>query len=101
MGASWQEFVLENAGLVQGLAVASLVFEGTFWLVLLKPRLAWVYVPFGLGFHFANAILKVADLWEFMAVYAVFIPQLVGVWRDSPLTSLRRADVPRPVELRN
>jgi hypothetical protein len=60
-------------------------------LVLLKPRLAWVYVPLGLGFHIANAILKIAAIWEFMAVYVVFIPQLVGVWRTSPLTFLRRA----------
>jgi hypothetical protein len=85
---------LEHPGFVQCLSVVSLVFEMTFWLVLLKPRLAWVYVPVGLGFHYANAILKVADLWEFMAVYAVFIPQLAGTWRASPLAFLRRAADP-------
>jgi hypothetical protein len=93
-GSQLAGFLLEHPGLVQCLSVVSLVFETTFWLVLLKPRLAWVYVPVGLGFHYANAILKVADLWEFMAVYAVFIPQLVGAWRDSPLTFLRRTADP-------
>jgi hypothetical protein len=93
-GSHLAGLLLEHPGLIQSLAVASLVFEMTFWLVLLKPRLAWVYVPVGLGFHLANAILKMADLWEFMAVYAVFIPQLVGAWRVSPLTFLRRVAEP-------
>jgi hypothetical protein len=97
-GSPLAGLVLEHAGLVQCLAIASLVFEMTFWLIVLKPRLAWVYVPVGLGFHYVNAILKVADIWEFMAVYAVFVPQLVGVWRDSPLTFLRRAADLQPDE---
>jgi hypothetical protein len=97
-GSHLAGLLLEHPGLIQCLAVTSLVFEITFWLVLLKPRLAWVYVPVGLGFHLANAILKMADLWEFMAVYAVFIPQLAGAWRVSPLTFLRRVAEPDPTE---
>ena len=90
-GSELAGLLLAHPGVVQCLSIVSLAFEATFWLVLLKPRLAWVYVPLGLGFHIANAILKIAAIWEFMAVYVVFIPQLVGVWRTSPLTFLRRA----------
>ena len=86
--------LLAHPRLVQCLSIATVVFETTFWLVLLKPRLAWVYVPVGLGFHYANAVLHMADLWEFMAVYVVFIPQLVGIWRASPLAFLREAADP-------
>jgi hypothetical protein len=97
-GSQLAGLLLDHPTFVQYLSIASLVFETTFWLVLLKPRLAWVYVPAGLCFHLANAILKIATIWEFMVVYVVFIPQLVGAWRASPLTFLRGAADPEPAE---
>jgi hypothetical protein len=97
-GSRLAGLLLAHPELVRYLSIASVAFETTFWLVLLKPRLAWVYVPAGLCFHLANVILKVADLWEFMAVYVVFIPQLVGAWRASPLTFLQRAADPETAE---
>ena len=90
-GSQLAGLLLAHPEFVRYFSIASVIFETTFWLVLLEPRLAWVYVPVGLSFHFANAILQIATIWEFMVVYVVFIPQLVGVWRTSPLTFLRRA----------
>jgi hypothetical protein len=90
-GSQLAGLLLEHPMFVQCLSVVSLLFELGFWLVLVKPRLAWVYVPLGLGFHLANAILRIAAIWEFMAVYVVFLPTLLGVWRASPLTFLREA----------
>jgi hypothetical protein len=97
-GSQLAGLLLEHPAFVQFLSIVSLVFETTFWLVLLKPRLVWLYVPAGLCFHLANAILKIAVIWEFMAVYVIFIPQLVGAWRASPFTFLRRATDPETVD---
>jgi Vitamin K-dependent gamma-carboxylase len=97
-GSRLAGMLVAHPDLVWYLSIASVAFETTFWLVLLKPRLAWVFVPAGLCFHLANAILKVAALWEFMAVYVVFIPQLIGAWRASPFTFLSRAADPETGE---
>jgi hypothetical protein len=58
-------------------------FQITFALCVVFPRLRWIYVPVGLGFHAANWIFLTAPFPEWMALYAVFIPwrrafELVG-----------------------
>ena len=49
-------------------------FQVTFALAVIFPRLRWIYVPLGLGFHAGNWILLNAPFPEWMALYAVFIP---------------------------
>jgi hypothetical protein len=52
----------------------TLLFEGTFLLAVLFPRLAWFYLPVGLGLHLGIYLLMGADFFEWMACYVVFIP---------------------------
>jgi hypothetical protein len=69
---------------------AVVIFQATFVAAVLFPRLRWIYVPLGLGFHAANWILLQAPFPEWMALYAVFIP-----WRSCFALLSRRADVLR------
>lgn len=51
-----------------------IVFESTFWLVPLIPKLIWVYVPIGIGLHLGILLAMGPDFYEFLALYAVLIP---------------------------
>lgn len=53
---------------------AVVLFQTTSVLAAIFPRLRWIYVPLGLGFHAAKWILLNAPFPEWMALYAVFIP---------------------------
>jgi hypothetical protein len=55
----------------------SVFFEATFWLVLVVPRLALVFLPVGIGFHLAVYAIQRAPFFSFIVMYSVFIP-----WRD-------------------
>lgn len=52
----------------------TLLFEATFILVMLFPRLRWIYVPIGFGLHAGIYVLMDAPFFELMALYAVFVP---------------------------
>jgi predicted DCC family thiol-disulfide oxidoreductase YuxK len=56
------------------LSWVTLLWEGTFFLVLIFPRLVWVYIPLGIGLHGGMALAGVASFYQFMALYAAFIP---------------------------
>lgn len=71
--------------LIQALSVLTVVWEGTFFLVLIFPRLAWFYVPVGLGFHTMTWIAMRAGFFQFMALYAALVP-----WRATWLWWLNR-----------
>lgn len=49
-------------------------FQATFALAVIFPKLRWIYVPVGLGFHIANIVFLNAVFLEWIALYAVFIP---------------------------
>ena len=53
-------------------------FQATFALCVIFPRLRWIYVPLGLGFHIGNWVLLQAPFPEWIALYAVLIP-----WRQT------------------
>jgi hypothetical protein len=55
-------------------SLTTLIFEGTFCLVLLFPKLAWFYVPMGVMFHLAIYVMMGAPFFQFIAIYAVFVP---------------------------
>lgn len=59
--------------LAQLLAWLTIFFEGTFFLVLIFPKLSLLYVPMGLGLHGGIAIAKMARFYHFMVIYVVFI----------------------------
>lgn len=51
-----------------------LFFELTFWLVIPFPALAWIYVPLGILFHAATALLMRIHYWIHLGpAYLVFV----------------------------
>ena len=60
--------------LAQVLSWTTIVWEGTFILVLLWPKSAWVYIPTGVALHVGMCLCKVACFYQFLALYVVFIP---------------------------
>ncbi|MGH6913013.1 MAG: HTTM domain-containing protein, partial [Geminicoccales bacterium] len=53
---------------------AVLLFQATFALAVIFPKLRWIYVPVGLGFHIAIFLTLTAPFFQWIALYAVFIP---------------------------
>jgi len=73
----------EHHILVYVLQVFTLLFQATFALAVLFPRLRWLYVPLGLGFHIGILLTLRAPFYQWMALYVVLIPwsrvfELVG-----------------------
>jgi Vitamin K-dependent gamma-carboxylase len=54
----------------------TILWEGTFFLVLIFPRFVWIYLPLGIGLHVGMALAGVASFPQFFALYAAFIPLL-------------------------
>lgn len=69
--ASW---LSEHHVLSMLLSWQTIVFQGTFFLVLIFPKLARVYVPMALSLHVGMCLTGIACFWQFMALYVVFIP---------------------------
>jgi hypothetical protein len=59
---------------VQAMSVGALLFELTFWLVLVRRRLALVYVPAGMAVHLGIFLTMGAPFFQYIALYAVFVP---------------------------
>lgn len=57
-----------------------LLFQLTFFLSMLFPQLKWVYVPAGMFMHVAIYWLLAAPFFQWMALYAAFIPW-TGIFR--------------------
>jgi hypothetical protein len=55
----------------------SILFETLFWVVLVIPRLALLFLPIGIGFHIGIYVIQRAPFLSFVWLYAVFVP-----WRD-------------------
>jgi predicted DCC family thiol-disulfide oxidoreductase YuxK len=49
-------------------------FEATFFLVLIFPQLVWIYIPLGASLHIGIYLAQRAPFFQFIALYAVFIP---------------------------
>jgi predicted DCC family thiol-disulfide oxidoreductase YuxK len=56
------------------LSWVTILFEGTFFLVLVFPRLAWIYIPVGIALHTGIYLAMKAYFFQYLASYAVFIP---------------------------
>lgn len=52
----------------------TILFEGTFFLVLIFPRLAWLYIPSGVALHMGIYLTMGAFFFQFIVIYTVFIP---------------------------
>lgn len=58
----------------------AILFEATFFFVLVFPRLIWFYIPLGICFHTGIYIAQNAPFLKYIPCYSVFIPwaELVG-----------------------
>lgn len=59
-------------------------FEATFFLVMIFPRLRWLYLPAGVVLHVGIYLAMMAPFFSFIALYSALIP-----WRRI-LTEVRR-----------
>ena len=67
-------WMAQQHGLAVVLSWITIVFEGTFFLVLLLPKLAWLYVPVGIALHGGISLAMGINFFQFIALYAVFVP---------------------------
>jgi hypothetical protein len=66
-------WLARRSGLCRTLSVLVLVWELSFWLVIVFPPLAWIYVPAGLAFHAGTAVAMRIHYWiYFCPAYFVF-----------------------------
>lgn len=56
------------------LSLTTIFFEATFFLAVLFPRLAIVYIPLGIALHLGIYLTMRAPFFQYIAVYSVFIP---------------------------
>jgi predicted DCC family thiol-disulfide oxidoreductase YuxK/uncharacterized membrane protein YphA (DoxX/SURF4 family) len=60
--------------LVLMLSWITILFEGTFFWVLISPRLAGLYVPMGVALHAGIYVAMRAPFFAFMVIYTVLVP---------------------------
>lgn len=51
-----------------------LLFQATFALAVIFPKLRWIYVPAGLAMHIGIFLTLKAPFFQWIALYAAFIP---------------------------
>lgn len=52
----------------------SVLWELTFFLVLIFPQLTWLYIPVGVAFHVGIYVTMDLNFSQYIALYSVFIP---------------------------
>lgn len=67
-------WISEHHLAARGLSIVTLAFEATFFVVMLRPRLAWVYLPVGAAMHTSIFLSVGAPFFQFVALYVVFLP---------------------------
>jgi len=56
------------------LSWGTMICEGTFFLVLIVPRLAWFYVPLATGMVAGFYLAMHANFLQYVALFSVFVP---------------------------
>jgi hypothetical protein len=77
--------------------VGTLLFQATFSLAVIFPKLRWIYVPAGLALHVMIFLTLRAPFFQWIALYAVFIPwsEAVRLIRGQLKEFGRSSPVPR------
>lgn len=78
-------FISQFHWLIVLISIVVLVFQATFVLEIIYPRLRWIYIPLGLMLHTSIYILLAAPFFTWIALYSIFIP-----WRDAVLLFRRQ-----------
>jgi hypothetical protein len=73
-GSAFGLWLAQQHTLACVLSWITILWEGTFFLVLIFPRLVWLYLPLGIALHAGMALAGVAWFTQFIALYAAFIP---------------------------
>ena len=73
-GNDFGVWLAQQHALTVMLSWTTMVWEGTFSLVLLLPRLARVYIPLGVSLHLGMCVTHIACFREWFALYVFFIP---------------------------
>lgn len=60
--------------LVLGLQYMTVLFQGSFALAVIFPKLRWIYVPLGIAFHVGIYLTLRAPFPQWIALYVVLIP---------------------------
>ena len=67
----------------------TLLWEASFAVVFVCPRLLWIYVPIGLAMHFGTYLIFPGhNFAPFVSLYAAFLPYFLGCWRGSDTIAL-------------
>ena len=83
--------------IVQFLSWLTVLFEGTFFLAVLVPSVAWIYVLIGLGLHLGIYITMDAAFFQLMMIYCVFLPW--ADWMSKAGVRLKARGWVKPVEI--
>ena len=75
-GSAFGLWLAQQHTIARALSWVTILWEGTFFLVLIFPRLAWLYLSVGIALHAGMSLAGVASFTQFMALYAAFIPLL-------------------------
>ena len=60
--------------LIYALSHIVVLFQATFALAVIFPKLRWIYVPLGVGLHMMIYLTLEAPFFQWIALYAVFLP---------------------------
>jgi hypothetical protein len=71
----------------------TVIFQATFVLPVLFPRLLWIYAPLGLFFHIGIYVLMRAPFWHWIALYVVFVPWAAALRRLLAMRQARRVAI--------
>ena len=72
------------------LSVLTLVWELGFPIILIFPRLAWIFLPLGLSFHIGTGITMATWFYPLWFCYIAFIDfEAVGPWVKEKIRSFR------------
>jgi uncharacterized membrane protein YphA (DoxX/SURF4 family) len=64
----------QNHSLAVFVSWCTLLFEATFFLVLIFPKLALIYIPVGIALHTGIYLTQRAPFPQFIVLYCVFVP---------------------------
>lgn len=102
--ALWLGYQYELVVLLSWLTI---VFEAAFFLILIFPLLAWVFLPVGVAFHAGMCVAGVACFYQYVAAYCVFVPwnKLLRQYRHPAISNWKkklriRYDTESPASMR-
>ncbi|MEX1258357.1 MAG: DCC1-like thiol-disulfide oxidoreductase family protein [Gemmatimonadota bacterium] len=85
-------FLAGYPALLSVAAVVTVLFEGTFFVAVLAPRTAWIYILTGVGLHVGILLTMAAPFLQWLVLYTAFLPTLASTFPGSWI----RARIPAP-----